>query len=347
LRINFDSVILKSILATPKSLSMDQTRAWKAVLVLLLGLATVTALSLALGSVPLSLQQLSQALLHQGEALPQTILWQLRFPRGLAAIVVGAALGTSGALMQGLLRNPLATPFLLGISAGAGLVVVAIVTLSLPPPLLPVGAWCGSVVAAAIVYALGRSSMGLSLERLILGGVSVSTLFSAIQTNLLLRAEEGRTQLALNWLFGSLSGRGWSDLQLAGPYILIALILACLVGRSLNVLNLGDDMAVGLGIALNRTRLLIGGIATLLTAGAVSISGLIAFIGLLVPHGVRLLIGGSDYRWLVPLSALGGAVLLTGADLLARLGGTELPVGAVTALIGSPLFIWLLYQRVL
>jgi len=206
---------------------MDQTRAWKAVLVLLLGLATVTALSLALGSVPLSLQQLSQALLRQGEALPQTILWQLRFPRGLAAIVVGAALGTSGALMQGLLRNPLATPFLLGISAGAGLVVVAIVTLSLPPTLLPVGAWCGSVVAAAIVYALGRSSMGLSLERLILGGVSVSTLFSAIQTNLLLRAEEGRTQLALNWLFGSLSGRGWSDLQLAGPYILIALILAC------------------------------------------------------------------------------------------------------------------------
>ena len=264
---------------------MLQSRTWQAVLVLTLSLAVIVALSLALGAVPLSLQQLGQALFRRGEALPQTILWQLRFPRVLAAITVGAALATSGALMQGMLRNPLATPFLLGISAGAGLVVVAIVTLSL---------------------------------------------------SLLLRAEEGRTQLALNWLFGSLNGRGWSDLQLAGPYIAIALILACLVGRSLNVLNLGDDMAVSLGASLNRTRLLIGGI-----------SGLVAFIGLLVPHGVRLLIGGNDYRWLVPLSALGGAALLTGADLLARLGGTELPVGAVTALLGSPLFIWLLYRRVL
>ena len=326
---------------------MLQSRTWQAVLVLTLSLAVIVALSLALGAVPLSLQQLGQALFRRGEALPQTILWQLRFPRVLAAITVGAALATSGALMQGMLRNPLATPFLLGISAGAGLVVVAIVTLSLSLTLLPLGAWCGSVLATAIVYALGRSSMGLSLERLILGGVSISALFGAIQTTLLLRAEEGRTQLALNWLFGSLNGRGWSDLQLAGPYIAIALILACLVGRSLNVLNLGDDMAVSLGASLNRTRLLIGGIATLLTAGAVSISGLVAFIGLLVPHGVRLLIGGNDYRWLVPLSALGGAALLTGADLLARLGGTELPVGAVTALLGSPLFIWLLYRRVL
>jgi iron complex transport system permease protein len=248
-------------------------------------------------------------------------------------------------MLQGLLRNPLATPFLLGISAGAGLVIVALISLGFSLALLPLAAWLGAIVAAGIVFALGRSSGGFDLGRLILAGVSVSAMFNGIQTTLLLSADETRTQLALNWLFGSLNGRGWEDLQLAGPYIALALICSCIAARSLNVLNLGDDMAVSLGASLMRSRLTIGGLATLLTAGAVSISGLVGFIGLLVPHGVRLLTGGNDYRWLVPLSALAGAQLLAAADLLARSGRVELPVGAVTALLGSPLFIWLLYRR--
>ncbi len=132
---------------------------------------------------------------------------------------------------------------------------------------------------------------------------------------------------------------------MAAPYLILALIGAILLARSLNVLNLGDDLAVGLGVSLGRSRLLIGSIATLLAAGAVSIAGLIGFVGLIVPHGIRLLIGGNDYRWIIPLSALGGAWVLTLADLLSRLGAVELPVGAVTALLGSPLFVWLLYRR--
>jgi len=170
-------------------------------------------------------------------------------------------------------------------------------------------------------------------------------LFGSLQTVLLLLAEDSRIQTALNWIVGSLNGRGWPELHIAGPYILIALILACLLGRSLNVLNLGDDLAVGLGFSLARSRIFIGGIATLLAAGAVSIAGLIGFVGLIVPQAIRLLIGNSDYRWLIPLSAVGGALVLLGADLLARLGSVELPVGAVTALFGSPIFVWLLYRR--
>ncbi|MEM9274491.1 MAG: iron ABC transporter permease [Cyanobacteria bacterium P01_F01_bin.143] len=301
--------------------------------------------SLAMGSVDLTLSELWQALWQQGAEINQVILWELRLPRVLAALTVGAALGTSGALLQGMLRNPLATPFLLGISAGAGLAVVCLITLNVFLYLIPLASWLGAVITTAIVYLLARTQQGIGVERLILGGVAISSLFGAIQTTLLLLAEDGRIQRALNWLVGSLNGRGWAELNVSAPYILIALLLACLLAKPLNALNLGDELAVGLGISLGRARLLIGGTATLLAASAVSIAGLIGFIGLLVPHGVRFLLGSSDYRLLIPLSAVGGALVLSIADLLARLGAVELPVGAVTALIGSPLFVWLLYNR--
>jgi iron complex transport system permease protein len=145
-------------------------------------------------------------------------------------------------------------------------------------------------------------------------------------------------------LVGSLNGRGWTEISTACPYIIVALFGGCLLARSLNVLALGDELTVGLGVSLLRSRLLIGGIATLLAAGAVSIAGLIGFVGLLVPHAVRLMVG-TDNRFVLPFSALAGAWLLMFADLLARLGAVELPVGSVTALLGSPLFIWLLYRR--
>lgn len=303
------------------------------------------AISLSLGAVHLSASQLWQALWHQGDRVNQTILWDLRLPRVVAAIAVGSALGTSGALLQGMLRNPLAEPFLLGISAGAGLVVIVMVTLGSLQAWIPFGAWLGAIITTAIVYFLARTGNEIAIERLILGGVAVSSLFGAIQTTLLLLAEEGRIQTALNWIVGSLNGRGWSEVSIASPYILLALIGACWLGRYLNVLNLGDELAVGLGINLGRSRLLIGATATLLAASAVSMAGLIGFVGLIVPHGMRLLLGGNDYRWLIPLSAAGGALVLSIADLLSRLGSVELPVGAVTALLGSPLFVWLLYRR--
>lgn len=324
--------------------NLVEYRVFVAVVVLLVGLSVTLLLSLSQGAVPLTFEEMLQALLRRGDEFKQTILWDLRIPRILAAMLVGSALGMSGALLQGMLRNSLADPFILGISAGAGLVVIVMVALQVFQGLIPLAAWFGAIVTTAIVIFLGRSGNKLSVERLILGGVAVSSLFGAVQSTLLLLAEDGQIQQALNWLIGSLNGRGWREITTAAPYIIIALVLGCLLSRSLNLLALGDDLAVGLGVNLGRSRLLIVAVATLLAAGAVSVSGLVGFIGLVVPHGIRLMVG-NDHRILLPLSALGGAWLLVFADLLSRLGAIELPVGSVTALLGSPLFIWLLYQR--
>ncbi|MBW4646675.1 MAG: iron ABC transporter permease [Goleter apudmare HA4340-LM2] len=315
-----------------------------AVLLLVIALVVTLGLSLSQGAVPLSFDELWQAILHRGDRIQQTIIWDLRLPRIIAALIVGAALGMSGALLQGMLRNSLADPFILGISAGAGLVVIVLVVLQVFAAAIPLAAWLGAIFTSVLVIFLGRRGSGIAVERLILGGVAVSSLFGAVQSTLLLLAEDGQIQIALNWLVGSLNGRGWREITTAGPYILVALLAGCLLARSVNVLALGDDMAVGLGVSLTRSRLLIGGVATLLAAGAVSIGGLIGFVGLVVPHGVRLIVG-TDHRFVLPLSALAGAWLLTFADLLSRLGAIELPVGSVTALLGSPLFIWLLYRR--
>jgi iron complex transport system permease protein len=300
--------------------------------------------SLCQGPVSLSAGEVWQALQHQGTAQHQTIVWDLRLPRILAAVLVGAALGMAGGLLQGMLRNSLADPFVLGISAGAGLVAIACITFSVSAAYLPVGAWLGAMATTAIVYILGYRSGTISIERLILAGIAVSSLFGAIQTVLLLFNDESRLQTALNWLIGSLNGRGWSSIQVAAPYIALGLAAGCLLGKSINLLSLGDELAISLGVSLIKTRLTIGLVASLLAGSAVSIAGLIGFIGLIIPHGVRMLVG-NDYRWLLPLSAIVGGLVLMGADLAARWGAIEFPVGVVTAMLGSPVFIWLIYQR--
>ncbi|MEL6355047.1 MAG: iron ABC transporter permease [Cyanobacteria bacterium J06623_5] len=311
---------------------------------LLLSLGLIFGLSLSLGSVHLSGHAFVQALLRQGDPRYQVIVWDLRLPRVIAAMVVGSALGLSGALLQGMLRNGLASPFLLGISAGSGLAAVVILGLGVWQIWLPLGAWLGGVFTILLVFVLARTGTGISVERLILGGVAISSLFGAIQSMLLLISPEGQLQAALNWLIGSLNGRSWQEISVVGPSIGLALLLGCLLARPLNVLSLGDDLAVGLGTSLVRSRCLIGAVATLLTAGAVSIAGLVGFVGLIVPHGVRRLVG-TDYRLVLPFSAFGGALVLSTADLLSRLGPTELPVGIVTAMMGAPVFLWLLYRR--
>ncbi|GAX39605.1 ferrichrome ABC transporter, permease protein [Tolypothrix sp. NIES-4075] len=315
-----------------------------ATLLLTIALIIIVGISLSFGAVSMTTGQIWQALTKTGDPLNQTIIWDLRLPRTLAAVLVGAALGMSGSLLQGMLRNGLADPFLLGISAGAGLFAIAMLSFGVFLSWIPLAAWVGGLLTTIIVYFLARSREGISIERLILGGVAVSSLFGAIQSVLLLMAEDGRIQTALSWLIGSLNGRGWNEVTVAGAYISVALLLGCLLARAVNLLNLGDELAVSLGVNLLRDRILIGGVATLLAAGAVSVGGLIGFVGLIVPHGIRLLVG-TDYRAVLPLSAVGGALVLTAADLLSRLGAVELPVGAVTALLGSPLFIWLLYNR--
>ncbi|MEO0540752.1 MAG: iron ABC transporter permease [Cyanobacteria bacterium P01_A01_bin.105] len=311
---------------------------------LLSGLALAIVLSLTQGSVALTWQEFWLALWRRGDDLHQTIVWQLRLPRLLAAITVGAALGLSGAMLQGMLRNGLASPFLLGISSGAGLAAVSIISLGLSRVWLPIGSWLGGMLTLMAIYGLARTGNQIAIQRLILGGVAFTSLFGAMQSLLLLLSQDGRVQAALTWLLGSLNGRGWEEVSIVGPWIAVAVVVGCLLARQVNVLNLGEDLAMGLGVSLLRSRLAIGAVSAFLAAGAVSIAGLVGFVGLIVPHGVRLLVG-PDYRLVLPFSALGGALLLTVADLIARLGPTELPVGIVTAFIGAPVFIWLLYRR--
>ena len=316
----------------------------KALLLFVLLVFVSFSASLLIGTVKISPLELFQILQNQGSEIQETIIWDLRLPRVITALLVGASLGTSGALLQGLLRNDLADPFILGVSSGAGLVAIAMITLGIFTSWLPIAAWIGALLTSVLVFTLGQSKQGMSVERLILGGVAISAFFGSIQTLLLLLSDDSRLQSALNWLIGSLNGRGWTDIGLVLPYILSGLCIAACLGKLINILNLGDEMAVGLGINLLRSRLMIAGVAALLAASAVSIAGLIGFIGLIVPHSVRLIVG-HDYRWVLPLSGLGGAFVLLMADSLTRFSTVELPVGAITALMGAPAFAYLLHRR--
>ena len=250
----------------------------------------------------------------------------------------------SGALLQGMLRNGLASPYLLGISAGSGLVIVFFISFGLIQTFIPFAAWIGAILTTLIVFVLSKDGNKIVVERLVLGGVAISSLFGAIQATLLLQAEDGRIQAALNWLIGSLNARGWQEIKFTALPILLALFIGLFLYRQLNLLSLGDELSVSLGTSLFRSRCLIGAIATLLAACAVSIGGLIGFIGLIVPHFSRLLIG-NDFKYILPFSALIGALTLSSADLISRLGPIEIPVGIVTALLGAPVFMIILYKN--
>jgi len=304
----------------------------------------ISFFSLSKGSVYISIEDIWLAIFRRGEEINQTIIWDLRLPRLISSLLVGSALGMSGALLQGMLKNGLASPYLLGISAGSGLVIVAFITFGLAQIFIPIAAWLGAIFTTLIVFTLSKSGNKISIERLILGGVAISSLFGAIQATLLLQAEDGRIQSALTWLIGSLNSRGWDEIRITWIPILFSIILSLLLARQLNLLSLGDELSMSLGNSLFRSRCLIGAIATLLAASAVAIGGLIGFIGLIVPHFSRLLIG-SDYKFILPLSALIGGLTLSTADLIARSGPIEMPVGIITSLIGAPIFIIILYKR--
>ena len=304
----------------------------------------ISIFSLSKGSVYISIEDIWLAIFRRGEEINQTIIWDLRLPRLISSLLVGSALGMSGALLQGMLKNGLASPYLLGISAGSGLVIVAFITFGLAQIFIPIAAWLGAIFTTLIVFTLSKSGNKISIERLILGGVAISSLFGAIQATLLLQAEDGRIQSALTWLIGSLNSRGWNEIRITWIPILFSIMLSLLLARQLNLLSLGDELSMSLGNSLFRSRCLIGAIATLLAASAVAIGGLIGFIGLIVPHFSRLLIG-SNYKFILPLSALIGGLTLSTADLIARSGPIEMPVGIITSLIGAPIFIIILYKR--
>jgi iron complex transport system permease protein len=273
----------------------------------------------------------------------QAIVWELRAPRVVLGLLVGALLAAAGATYQGTFRNPLADPYLLGVAAGAGLGATLAIAYAggatLDGDLLPLAAFAGGIAAVALTYAIGRAAgRAAGPAAFVLAGVTVACFLTAVQTFVQQRHAD-TLQAVYSWILGQLDTAGWHDVLLLLPYAAVSGAVLLLYRRSLDVLTLGDEEAASLGVNVARLRLVLVTAATLGTAAAVAVSGLIGFLGVIVPHTVRLLAGGS-YRLVLPLSILVGGGFLVFCDVLARtvLAPAELPIGVVTAFFGAPFF---------
>ncbi|MCE5168769.1 iron ABC transporter permease [Paenibacillus profundus] len=316
---------------------------------------------LAVGSVQMPLGEMTRILLHHIPGLdsifPVTwddasaqIMMKVRFPRVVLAMLVGAALGVAGTAFQGVLRNPLADPYTLGVSSGASVGAALLIYFGLQYALL--GEWTIPVVAFAtgtltliIVMRLANDGGKIPIETLILSGVVMQAFLGAIVSFLVAMTKQTINEI-LFWVMGSLALRGWSYTVVLGPYLAIGIIILISYARPLNLLALGERQASHLGLHVERTKWVVLLTATLITAAAVSVSGVIGFVGLVVPHILRLIVG-PDYRYLIPLSAVGGAIYVMWADTIARtaFAPTEIPLGVVTAFIGAPFFAYLLIRN--
>jgi iron complex transport system permease protein len=303
-------------------------------------------LATGFGAVSLSIGQIFDGLFNQGDLFARQIVWEIRFPRVLVAALVGGSLAVAGTILQSITRNPLGDPHIFGFSAGAGVVSIALLTLTTgyPTHLLPVAAFLGSLMSAAVVFALAWRG-GISPIRFALAGVAVAALFTAISTTLIATSDLF-TQAVLSFLAGGLYQVNWDDLWTVLPYTAVAGIVAVIFADTLNILGLGDDAARSLGLRVERTRLLLAALAAVLTGAAVAVAGLIGFVGLVAPHVARFIVG-SDERFALPMAALLGALLLVVADIVARLviAPSEIPVGILTAIVGAPVLLFIVRRR--
>ncbi len=277
----------------------------------------------------------------------QAIIWDIRLPRVVLAVLVGGMLAMSGAAYQGVFRNPLADPYLLGVAAGAGLgATLAIAIRGGGSSLLPIAAFAGAILAAGVTYAIGSAgNRGGSVTSLILSGVAVAAFLTATQTYVQQR-NTATLREVYSWILGWLSTAGWGEVTAVLPYVVVSSVILLGLRRMLDVLSLGDEEAKALGVPVTRLRLIIVGAATLGTAAVVAVSGLIGFVGIVVPHLLRLLFG-SSYRRLIPLSFIAGGAFLVLADLVARtvIPPAELPIGVITAFLGAPFFALILRTK--
>ncbi|CAL9438131.1 Hemin transport system permease protein HmuU [Nocardiopsis dassonvillei] len=275
------------------------------------------------------------------------LLVELRLPRVAMGAVVGALLATAGAAYQGVFRNPLADPYLLGAAAGAGLGATAVIVFGAqisaePRALVPVAAFAGALFGVAAAYLLGATAGGGGTASLVLAGVAVSSFLSAVQT-FVQQMGTDQLQRIYAWLLGGLGRGGWDDVRLVAPYAVTGMLVLLVCGHLLDMLALGDDKAVSLGLDPAVVRIVVISAASLATAAAVSVSGLIGFVGIVVPHIVRRLVG-SSYRAILPVSMIVGAAFLVAVDIVARtvVAPAELPIGVVTAFLGAPFFVLIL-----
>ena len=310
-----------------------------------------TLLGLALGPVDLGIVAVAREVLSHVPFLgvessfsdtDDAILWELRAPRVALGLLVGAMLASAGAAYQGVFRNPLADPYLLGAAAGAGLGATIVIAYDVGGgagvDLRPLAAFAGATLGVTVAYLLGRSVGGRETTTLILAGVTVAAFFTAVQTYVQQRSAD-TVQEVYSWILGQLETSGWTDVLIVLPYVAVSAAVLLWHRRLLDVLAVGDDEAASLGVPVARVRLLVVAAATLGTAAAVAFSGLIAFVGIIVPHAVRLM-AGTSYRVVLPLSLAFGAGFLVLMDLVSRtvVAPAQLPIGVVTAFLGAPFF---------
>lgn len=299
--------------------------------------------SVSYGAVQISWEELFSTFFGHTRNELEQIIYNIRIPRTITGGLVGMNLALAGAIMQGVLRNPLADPGILGVTAGAGLGALAIMILF--PHLMglvPLVAFGGAMVAMTMIYLLAWQNGKMEPIRLILAGVALAALFGGVMTALMVFHSD-KVQGTVQWMAGGFQGRSWMHVRMVLPYTILGLIGVFWSSRSLNLLALGDEVATGLGMNVQRTRIFLMTLAGFLAASAVSAAGLLGFVGLMIPHIVRMLIG-SDFEWLMPASAIIGATLVVGADTFARLvfAPMEVPVGVFMSFLGAPFFLYLL-----
>lgn len=307
-----------------------------------------SVVSLSMGSMRIPIGSVIGVLLGKSDPTNSLVILQLRLPRIVAAILIGAALAVSGAVLQGIIRNPLAAPDLIGVTGGASVAAVAFITLSagkLSIHWLPLVAIAGAFLTAGMNYVLAWKK-GVSPLRLVLIGIGIATAMGALTTFLLISGPAYLASQVLNWMTGSIYGTAWKHVAALTPWIAVFIPMAVYFSKELNVQSLGESLAIGLGSRIQRTRLMLLFISVALAGAAVGIAGTISFIGLLAPHMARRIVGPS-YGILLPVSALLGALILLAADLAGRMlfQPLDVPAGVFTAGIGAPFFLYLLFKR--
>ncbi len=321
-------------------------------ILLIIILLTAVVIAGSLGSARISFTDVVKIIIHpiasQIEGIKETsrtIIWKIRLPRIMLTIITGMGLGVSGAVFQGIFRNPMANPYILGISSGAAFGVTLGMVMGLQITFLgmtaiPISAFTGAIIASILVFLI--SGGGRDILPLLLSGIAMGFFLSALMS-LLMYFNRSQLENIIYWTMGSFNAANWKKVVITTPVILTGNVFLILFSRDLNLMVMGEDSAKSLGLSVKRSRLIFLIVSTIITASAVAVSGVIGFVGLIVPHAIRI-ITGPDHRSLIPYSMLGGAILLLVADTIARtiIAPTEIPVGIVTSLLGAPFFLFLL-----
>lgn len=318
----------------------------KIILVIIVFLSIISFfISMSNGAVKISFGEIVSAIFFEEDTINYQIIWNVRLPRTITASLVGTCLALSGSILQGVMRNPLAGPNIIGVSSGAGLMTL-IVFILLPNYyfLAPLGAFLGALSATMFIYFLSWKE-GAGPNRIILAGVAVSSLLGA-GNNAIMTFYPDKVSGIIGFMVGGLSATNWQDVITIFPYTIIGIMLTLFIPNKLNILMLGDEVATGLGIKVERTRFLFIIISSLLAGAAVSVVGLLGFVGLIVPHIARLFIG-SDYRYLLPATIFAGSFIVVICDTLARtmFAPVEIPVGIIMSALGAPFFLYLLRRK--